>query len=160
MERLPTELIQDILYRNDADEIRGLCNSSSSFREQCNYLSKHILQTEYHDDYELYLSLHQYYICIVTSAGQTKFTNIIGLNNITKAFKNLMRQLEQRMQRDTDITWIVDDSENPKMMSIKFHYYSDVDCVENFDVIIQGDFRNHTNVEYIANGLFETFQEM
>jgi hypothetical protein len=160
MDKLPNELIQEILERNDPTEIRGLCNSSSTFREQCNESSKHILKRDYTDFYQLYLSLHQYYICVTSNAGQTRFTNTNGLNNIAKAFKNLMSEFEQRMQRDTNISWTFDNLNNPKMLAINFHYYSDLECVENFDVIIQGDFKNYKTLENIVDETIKTFEEM
>jgi hypothetical protein len=160
MERLPNELIQEILERNDPDEIRGLCNSSSTFRDQCNESSKHILKRDYKDFYQLYLSLYQYYICITTNTGETKFTNVNGLNNIANGFKNLISEFQQRMQRDTNITWTFDNLDNPRMLAMNFHYYSDVECVENFDVIIQGNFKNYKTLENIADEITNTFENM
>jgi|Laugrespbdmm15dd_1035085.scaffolds.fasta_scaffold00974_6 hypothetical protein len=160
MERLPNELIQEILERNDPNEIRGLCNSSSTFREQCNESSKHILKRDYKDFYQLMLSLYQYYICIITNTGETKFTNVNGLNNIANGFKNLMSEFHQRMQRDTNITWKFDNLDYPRMLAINFHYYSDMECVENFDVIIQGNFKNYKTLENIVDEMTTTFENM
>ena len=43
------------------------------------------------------------------------------------------------------------------MISINFHYYSDVDCVLNFDVIIQGDFKNYKTSEQVVDGITNVF---
>lgn len=160
MEKLPNELIQDIIQRSNPDEIRGLCNSNSMFRKQCNQSSKYMLKQMYRDFYELYLSLQQFYICITTNDGETKFINVNGINNVPDAFIKLISQFEQRMQRDIEISWSYDNHKSPKMVSINFHYYSDIECTQTFDVIIQGNFKNFKKVQDMINQLTKQFEQL
>lgn len=160
MERLPSELIQDIIERSNPEEIRGLCNSNSMFRAQCNESSKQILNKMYTDFYELYLSLQQFYICITTNDGETKYTNVNGIRNVPNAFIKLISDFEQRMQRDIEISWTCDDNKSPKMVSINFHYYSDIECTQTFDVIIQGNFKNYGRLQETVNAITTQFERL
>lgn len=64
------------------------------------------------------------------------------------------------MQTDTDISWTLDTNENTRMLSINFHYYSDVDCVLNFDVIISGDLRDYRTCEELVDRIVDIFENL
>lgn len=162
MKDLPNELIQDILNRGDLQEIRGLCTSNKFFKEHCNVISKRTLENRYGDYYKMYIILNTYYICINTNEGQSSYAKCIGLDKVPETFKNvILSKFEQRMQRDTDISWTLDTNENTRMLSINFHYYSDVDCVMNFDVVISGDLKDYRTCEELVDrieGVFESLE--
>jgi hypothetical protein len=161
MEKLPNELIQDILQRGNLEEIEGLCESNSFFKEHCSYIIEKkfgkILDCNY---YDLYKAQNTYYICITTNEGQTRFTKALGINKVATAFRNLISKFDQRMQTDTNISWSIDNQENTHMLSMNFHYYSDVDCVMNFDVIIQGHLKNYTTCDRLQEEIVNQFETL
>jgi hypothetical protein len=160
MERLPNELIAEVLQRGDLQEIRGLCDSNRFFREHCNAMSKSLIEKNF-NYYELYLMLNRFHICINTNEGETAFTRTNDIKRIPNVFSNLMaRRFSQRMQSDTDISWTIDDSRNPQMMNINFHYYSDTDCILNFDVVIQGNLKNYKTCEDLVEDMSNVFEKL
>lgn len=161
MEKLPNELIQDILQRGNLEEMDGLCQSNHFFKEHCS----EIIKKQFGDKldlnyYDLYKIKNTYYICITTNEGQTRFTKSLGINKVPSAFKNLMSKFDQRMQTDTDISWDVDSQIDTHMLSMNFHYYSDVDCVINFDVIIQGHLNNYKTCERLQEEIVNQFETL
>lgn len=158
MEKLPNELISDILKRGDLQEIRGLCDSNRFFREHCNAISKSLIEKNF-DYYELYLILNRYYICINTNEGQTAFTRTNDIKRIPNVFADLIRRrFSQRMERNTDISWTIDDNKIPQMMNVNFHYYSDT--VLNFDVVIQGNLQNYKTCEDLVEDIADVFEKL
>lgn len=166
--KLPNELIENILQRENVDEIAGLCSSNVHFRKHCNRIARDQLNKKYLDDLQLYLitkQLENFYICVTTYEGETKFKTIKGIDNIISGFTSMIEDIKQNMSgnitSDTNIAESYDNLSNPKMMNIVlYYYYKDIDCLQTLNVIIQGDFKNHSNASNISDKITEIFENL
>lgn len=158
MQNLPNELIQDILKKANIDEIQGLCNSSSRFRDNCNVISKSLLKREYKDYYQIYLLLRKFSISITTNEGDNFFANTYNIKNIPNIFKKLLQGRLPNNSKTNEISWNVDDNRNPKTLSIHFHYYDDVES--NFNVIISGNFESYKNVDKLVSDITDVYDTL
>ena len=70
------------------------------------------------------------------------------------------KKLEQRMQSDTNISWALDTQQDTHMISMNFHYYSDVACDMNFDVIIQGALGSYKECEKLTDKIVDEFERL
>lgn len=166
--RLPNELIENILQRENIDEITGLCSSNVHFRQHCNKIARDQLNKTYHDDLQLYLTTKQldnFYICITTYEGETKFKTVKGIDNIISGFTKMIENIKQNMSgnitSDTNIAENYDNLSNPKMINIVLYYnYEDIECLQTMNVIIQGDFKNYSNASKISDKITEVFENL
>lgn len=149
MDNLPNELIELILSKMNIDDIisLGLCKSNKRFRKHCNIISKKELQKRYNDYLQIYIDLKKldnFYVCINTYEGETKFKTVKGgFNEIIDELKIMIKSLKLNNKDNFDITESIDNVSYPKMINIK---YDNIDILKSINIVIQGNFKNYNNV--------------
>jgi len=162
LENLPNELIQDILSRSNLDEISGLCQSNKKFRENCNYVAETLLKRRFSDLYKAY-HLTKFSTCIITNDGLVLFTektdNIRNIPDLfIKRIKKLAIDESYKNLGHYDVSWKVDNDNNPTTLTLDFHYYNDENT--NFNVIIHGDLVSYKMCEKLGNVLANKYEQL
>lgn len=140
---IPEFLIEEILSRNNLDELTGLCASNSMFREHCNQLAKKHLKKMFKDPYSMYLKLmklSQYKICLSTYADHITYKNARTKIDIITAVTEMIRNDTDCSKSMTDITYEFDNQNNPSLIVINFFDHTDRECEKSFFLHIYGEF--------------------
>jgi hypothetical protein len=170
MDKLPYELLEDILRRQNVEEITGLCNSNKNLRKQCGYYAKSKLTRKY-DDLGLFLAIKQFEkqkttfrICITTYQGDSDHKVVQGIDSVAPSVAQMLEEgafAAGNPIRDLTITETMDNRSHPTMINIvAFYMEDDIDenCTQMLNIVLQGDFKNYRTASSITDQISETIE--
>ena len=149
MDKLPNELIKDILKKNDIKQITGLCTSNKYFRAQCSEIVRKELFKEYNDDLGIYLSIKNkpFYITISTSDGEQRTKVIRSKDSVYKIAIELINEVCKNYidVMQLDISSYYDNRKNPTMLNTMCFFYAndDENCIKMVNIVISGNFEGY-----------------
>ena len=164
MDNLPPEMVYHILRSDNFDNTVNLCESSKSFREQCNKVAMEWIKQHHPDPYKLYWKIrrtHAFDICVSTAEGQTRFKTVSKFNRIKDNIVDLLQELDVVVYRTTDITFSTDSMRRPTSCCINFHNYNrGADSLEdNLSIFINGFFENYQQVDDLVGDIADQMKD-
>lgn len=147
LDNIPTEIILDVMEKQNLEELRGLCSANSTFREHCNRLARKELQ-KLGSDYELYIRLSQFHITIHTYEGDIRFAKC-SKNNIMVSITNLFHKMQIKHDHRSDVSYKLNNERQPDHIHISFDHYDNP--FNTFILNVQGPFTDRQHAYQIID---------
>ena len=164
-DRIPDELIRDILKRGELHEIEGLCRSDKSFMSKCNELALREIQDRYKNNmFNLYLDLQElrkYSVMFIPKNidQDWSYATVSNKDELKRTLEEWLAKLEPGIfdRFNTSIAFNVDNMKRPRF--VLMHLGNTTDELFDANIVIQGPLKDMRTVNDLVNFINDTLDE-